>query len=144
LAEAELGKDQIKAKESEVNALAAQVNQAEAALTEAQSILNDLIIQAPATGMVTTRIVDNGEMVAAGSPLFDIVDLDKLYLKVYVPEKEIGKVRLGLPAKFIPMPFRINPFQPLFVILHLEQSSPLKKCRHRMNGSNWLCRQTLS
>jgi len=61
--------------------------------------------------MITTRIVDNGEMVAAGSPLFDIVDLDKLYLKVYVPEKEIGKVRLGLPApNFIPMPSPINLF----------------------------------
>jgi HlyD family secretion protein len=110
LAEAELGRDQIKAKENEIDALAAQVTQAEAALAEAQSILNDLIIQAPATGMITTRIVDNGEMVAAGSPLFDIVDLDKLYLKVYVPEKEIGKVRLGLPAQIYTDAFPDKPF----------------------------------
>ncbi|MCX7098708.1 MAG: efflux RND transporter periplasmic adaptor subunit [Methylococcales bacterium] len=99
VAEAELGWDEIKAKTDQVYALAAQVSQAEAVMAEAQSVLDDLVVYAPATGMVTTRIVDNGEMVAAGSPLFDIVDLDKLYLKVYVPEQEIGKVRLGLPAQ---------------------------------------------
>jgi len=111
LAEAELGREQISAKENEVAAVAAQVKQAEAALAEAQSVLNDLVILAPATGMITTRIVDNGEMVAAGSPLFDIVDLDRLYLKVYVPESEIGKVRLGLPAQIYTDAFPEKPFK---------------------------------
>lgn len=99
LAEAELGWDQVKAKEDEVKAVASQLTQSEAALAEAQSVLDDLVVKAPATGMITTRMVDNGEMVAAGSPLYDIVDLDRLYLKVYVAEKEIGKVRLGLSAQ---------------------------------------------
>ena len=31
--------------------------------------------------------------------MFDIVDLDRLYLKVFIPANEIGKVRLGLPAR---------------------------------------------
>jgi HlyD family secretion protein len=110
LAEAELGWDQIKAQEDEVAALAAQLTQAEAALAEAQSVLDDLVIRAPATGMITTRIVDTGEVVAAGSPLFDIVDLDRLYLKVYVPEKEIGKIRLGLPARIYTDAFPDRPF----------------------------------
>ncbi|MDD5269408.1 MAG: efflux RND transporter periplasmic adaptor subunit [Methylococcales bacterium] len=110
LAEARLGQNQIKAEEDNVNALSAKVTLAEAALAEEQSVLNDLVIRAPATGMITTRIVDNGEMVAAGSPLYDIVDLDKLYLKVYVPEKEIGKVRLGLPAQIYTDAFPDKPF----------------------------------
>ncbi|MCK9397256.1 MAG: efflux RND transporter periplasmic adaptor subunit [Methylobacter sp.] len=110
LAEASLGWDQIKAHEDEVAALAAQLTQTEAALAEAQSVLDDLVIRAPATGMITTRIVDTGEVVAAGSPLFDIVDLDRLYLKVYVPEKEIGKIRLGLPARIYTDAFPDRPF----------------------------------
>ena len=110
LAEAQLGRDQVIAKEDEVEALAAQVVQAEAALAEAQSRLNDLVIRAPASGMITTRVVDNGEMVSAGSPLFDIVDLDQLYLKVYVPEKEIGKVHLGLSAQIYTDAFPDKPF----------------------------------
>ncbi|MBW1967103.1 MAG: HlyD family secretion protein, partial [Deltaproteobacteria bacterium] len=97
LAEADLGWDRIKSKKSQVSALEAQLKQAQAALAEAQSVLDDLTIYAPATGMITTRIVDTGEVIVAGSPLFDIVDLDRLYLKCYVPEKQIGKLRLGLP-----------------------------------------------
>ena len=46
-----------------------------------------------------TRIVDAGEVVGAGAPLLELVDLDRLYLKVFVPETDIGKVRLGLPAQ---------------------------------------------
>ncbi len=110
LAEAELGWEQITAREDQVAAAAAQKSQAEAALMETQSILDDLNIHAPATGMITTRIADTGEVVAAGSPLFDIVDLDKLYLKVYVAENNIAKVRLGLPARIYTDAFPDRPF----------------------------------
>ena len=98
LAEAQLGKNRIKAGQSRLSALEAQLEQTTAVLAEAQSGLDELIIYAPATGMITTRMADIGEVIAAGSPLFDIVDLDRLYLKCYVPEKQIGKVRFGLPA----------------------------------------------
>ncbi|HWC51333.1 MAG TPA: HlyD family efflux transporter periplasmic adaptor subunit [Nitrospira sp.] len=99
LAQAELGWKRIRAKEDEVAALERQRDQSEAALNEAESVLADLTIRAPALGTVTARMVDVGEVVTAGSPLFEIVDLDRLYLKVYVPEIQIGKVRLDLPAR---------------------------------------------
>jgi len=110
LAEADLGWDRIKTRESQVSAMEAQLKQAQAALTEAQSVFEDLTIYAPATGMITTRIVDTGEVIVAGSPLFDIVDLDRLYLKCYVPEKQIGKLRLGLPARIYTDAFPDTPF----------------------------------
>ena len=110
VAKAELGWDKIKAKEDEVKGHKAQVVQAKAALAEMFSILDDLTIHAPAAGVITTRIVDLGEVVVAGSPLLDIVDLDRLYLKVYIPEKAIGKVRLGLPARIYTDAFPDKPF----------------------------------
>jgi len=88
----------------------AQCGAAEAALQEVQSIQDDLTILAPAKGVITTRMADEGEVVAAGSPLFDIVDLDRLYLKVYIPEKAIGKVRLGLAAQVYTDAFPEKPF----------------------------------
>ena len=99
LAQARLGDERLRAKADEVKALAAQLDQARAGLAEAESVRADLTIAAPASGIITQRLVNAGEVVAAGSPLFDIVDLDRLYLQVYVPEKDIGKVRLGLPAR---------------------------------------------
>ena len=110
LAEAKLGWAQIKAMEDEVRGCKAQVARAEAVIAEVCSLLDDLTIHAPATGVITTRIVNSGEVVAAGSPMFDIVDLDRLYLKVYIPEKVIGKVRLGLSARIYTDAFPDKPF----------------------------------
>ncbi|WP_442506163.1 HlyD family secretion protein [Novipirellula sp. SH528] len=110
LAEANLGERRVHVKSQEIAALAAQVAGAEAVRDEAQSVLDDLTITAPAAGVITTRVVDAGEIVAAGSPLFDLVNLDRLYLKVYVPEIEIGHVRLQLPARVHTDAFPEKPF----------------------------------
>ncbi|MDH4327365.1 MAG: efflux RND transporter periplasmic adaptor subunit, partial [Nitrospira sp.] len=110
LAQAELGWKRIRAKEMEVVALERRRDQAYAGLEEAQSILTDLAIMAPAGGTITTRVVDIGEVVSTGAPLLELVDLDRLYLKVYVPEVQIGKVRLDLPAKVYTDAFPERPF----------------------------------
>ncbi len=99
LAQARLGHDRIRAKEAEVAAVEAQLGQARAALAEAESIERDLVLRAPVSGVITTRTRDVGEVVAAGTPILSIVDLDKLYLEVYVPGAQIGKLRLDLPAQ---------------------------------------------
>lgn len=111
LSQAELGWKRIRSKEADVAALERQRDQAEAARTEAASVLQDLIIVAPTDGTVTTRMVDVGEVVAAGAPLLELVDLDRLYLQVYVPEILIGKVRLDLPARIYTDAFPEQPFE---------------------------------
>ncbi len=98
-AQAGLGWDRIRARESELAAVRAQEEQARAARVEAESTLSDLDIVAPSDGVVITRFVDRGEVVSAGAPLLELVDLDRLYLKVYVAEILIGRLRLGLPAQ---------------------------------------------
>ncbi len=99
LAQAMLGWDRIKVKEGELKQTGAQLDQSMAALAEDRSVKDDFEIRAPADGVVLTRIANVGEMVAQGAPLLDLVDLDRLYLKVYVPEVQIGMVRVGLPAR---------------------------------------------
>ncbi|WP_137938544.1 efflux RND transporter periplasmic adaptor subunit [Chitinivorax sp. B] len=99
LLQAKLGNERVQAKQAEINALAAQLAQAQATQREIGSVVDDLTLKAPAAGVVLSRIRDIGEVVAAGSPVFDVVDLNQLYLKVYVPENQIGKVKLGLPAQ---------------------------------------------
>ncbi len=110
LDEAMLGQQQIDAKAALVSAATAQVTQAQAILTQTRSTQADTTIKAPAGGIITERITDVGEVVAAGAPIFDIVDLDRLYLKVYVPEKQIGRLRLALPAQIYTDAFPQQPF----------------------------------
>jgi HlyD family secretion protein len=105
LAQAGLGWDRIKVKEGELKETEARFDQSMAALAEARSVLDDFVIRAPTDGVVLTRIADVGEMVGQGAPLLDLVDLDRLYLKAYVPEVQIGKVRVGLPARIHTDPF---------------------------------------
>jgi HlyD family secretion protein len=111
LEQAELGWRRINAQRAEVTALERQRDQADAAYAEADSILQDLTVTAPSKGTITMRMVDTGEVVAAGAPLLELVDLDRLYLQVYVPEVQIGKLRLGLPARIYTDAFPEQPYE---------------------------------
>lgn len=99
LADARLGPSRIIAKRDDVAALQAQIERTQAALTEARSVEADLQVRAPVSGVVSTRIAEPGVVNAAGAPLLELVDLDKLYLTAYVPAVEIGKLRRHLEAR---------------------------------------------
>ena len=72
--------------------------------------MDDLIITAPTAGTIVSRFVDTGEVVNAGTPLLDLVNLDRLYLQVYIPEPLIGRIRLGLPAQVYTDAYPDQPF----------------------------------
>ena len=110
LKDAQLGPTRITAKQAQTAAFEAAADAAQARLEEAQSVLADLTIRSPASGAVTMRLADLGEVVNAGTPLLEVVDLDRLYLKVFVPEVDIGKVRIGLPAQIYIDAFPDMPF----------------------------------
>jgi HlyD family secretion protein len=110
LAQAKLGARRVDSLRHQVAAVSAQLAQARAVVADVNSVLADLTIAAPIAGVIMTRMSDVGEVVPAGAPLFTVVDLDRLYLKVYVPEPLIGKLRLGLPARVFVDAFPRQPF----------------------------------
>jgi HlyD family secretion protein len=83
---------------AQIAAANADANQARAVLRGAQSALSDLTVRAPSAGTVIARAVEPGDVVAPGRTLLSIVDLDHVYLRGYVPEGEIGRVRVGQAA----------------------------------------------
>jgi HlyD family secretion protein len=68
---------------------------AKATLAQNQANLNYLTINSPIIGNIITRSVEPGEVVAAGAPLLTIVNTNDLYLRGFIPEGDIGKVRVG-------------------------------------------------
>ena len=56
-------------------------------------------IRAPIAGTVLVKGVEVGELVVPGQVVAVLADLSRLELKIYVPEKAIGKVRLGADAR---------------------------------------------
>ncbi len=75
------------------------VKLARAAQQEVEATLADTQIRAPASGTILSRLAEPGEVVTAGRPLLILVDLSQLFLRVYIPGKEIGKITLGNPAR---------------------------------------------
>lgn len=76
-----------------------EVDDAKAEQAEIQANLNYLVINSPTNGSVITRYVEPGEVVASGAPLLTLVNLDNLYLRGFILEGQIGKVKLGQSAR---------------------------------------------
>lgn len=107
----------VRAAEGEVTAVRelvatarAEATAARAARDEAQVAATETRIIAPVAGTVVTKAVEAGELVFPGMPIVVLVDLNRPYLRVYLPERDIGKVKLGDPARVYVDSFPGRPF----------------------------------
>jgi len=89
---------QITEQESQIASTKAQTAQAEAQLAQAEADRADLTVLAPFNGTVITRSAEPGEVVQAGTAIVTLLDLSKVYLRGFIPEGSIGKVKVGQPA----------------------------------------------
>jgi len=99
LALATAAKDTIKIKTKQLNQAQNNYKAALANLEEATANLRDMKIYSPSDGTILSRPVEIGEVVGAGTPMYVMVDMNRLYLKVYIPETDIGKLKLGNEAR---------------------------------------------
>jgi len=90
---------QIAQQEVEIAAAIAGAEQGRFMLAEAQANRHDLVVTAPFDATVITRSAEPGEVVTAGTTIVTLLDLSKVYLRGFVPEGQIGRVRLGQPAR---------------------------------------------
>ena len=97
-AQAAMVRKQIVQQRSEAAGARATTEQARGQLIEAQANRQDLVVRAPFSGVIVTRAAEPGEVVVAGTALVTMVDLSKVYLRGFVPEGQIGKVKLGQPV----------------------------------------------
>jgi RND family efflux transporter MFP subunit len=77
----------------------ASLAQAKAELAIAGQQLARTEVRAPFTGRVAKRLPDPGSMLAAGTPLFTLVDDSVLEFKAQVASRDLAKVRLGVPVR---------------------------------------------
>ncbi|HCF29682.1 MAG TPA: hypothetical protein DEV81_21325, partial [Cyanobacteria bacterium UBA11049] len=89
---------QIAQARTDVSVSEQEVDDAKATQAEIQANLNYLVINSPMSGNVITRDAEPGEVIAAGAPLLTLVNLNNLYLRGFIPEGQIGMVRVGQPG----------------------------------------------
>ena len=93
-----------------VSAVQKALQRAKAQLEEIEARLSDTRIVAPINGTIVTKITNIGEVLSPGGLIALIVDLNSLYLKAFVPEPQIGKVKLNLPAQIFVDAYPGRPF----------------------------------
>jgi HlyD family secretion protein len=89
---------QIALQQSTIAGTKAETAQAQAQLAQAEADRADLTLLAPFSGTVLTRAAEPGEVVQAGTAIVTLLDLSKVYLRGFIPEGAIGKVKVGQPA----------------------------------------------
>ena len=90
---------QILQAQADIAAAQAEAERARAQLEEARANRKDLSVIAPFNGTVATRTAEPGEVVMAGTAIITLVNLAEVYLRAFVPEGQIGHVRVGQPAR---------------------------------------------
>jgi HlyD family secretion protein len=91
--------EQINKAQSEIIGALADAEQFRAQLREAEANRADLQIVAPFDGTITVRSVEPGEVINPGTAIVTLVNLQELYLRVFVPIAEIDRVRVGQQAR---------------------------------------------
>ena len=91
------------ARVEEKEAAAAQVRQAEGAVSEVESYLSDAMVYSPVTGEISTIIAEAGELVGSGYPVVAILDLSDLWVTFNIREDLLPKIKMGtLMTGYVP------------------------------------------
>lgn len=76
----------------------AHVAAAQAARNLASQALDDTRLYAPSDGVIRNRILEPGDMASAATPVYTLALTNPLWARVYVDQKDLGRIRPGLPA----------------------------------------------
>jgi HlyD family secretion protein len=76
-----------------------EVDRAQTQLRQSEVVARESEIRAPADGIVMHRMVEPGQLLAAGQTGMTLALTSRLYVRTFVPENKLGLVRHGLPAR---------------------------------------------
>ena len=99
-------KQQLKSAEAALNAAKSQVDEAlasvktaDAKVEELQAVLNDLTIKSPVRGRVQYRLVEPGAVLPPGGKIATVIDLQDVYMTVFLPALQAGQLKIGNEAR---------------------------------------------
>lgn len=107
----------LKAAQASLDEADAAADAARAEVARVQSLIDDSTLRAPRRGRVEYRLVQSGEVVAAGAPIVTLLDLSDVYMTVFVPARVAGRLAMGDEARIIldPAPDYVVPAKVSFV-----------------------------
>ncbi|MEW6325994.1 MAG: efflux RND transporter periplasmic adaptor subunit [Thermodesulfobacteriota bacterium] len=85
-------------RKEDIEAARAQVALAEASLKLAETNLSYATVYAPIPGVVLSKAAEPGEVLSPGRPVLTLGDIGYVWLRAYIDEKDLGKVKWGQEA----------------------------------------------
>lgn len=95
---AEANRIDLKRREEEVSMRQAEIQRAKAQTGVLDVQMSDRILVAPVGGVVLSKSAEMGEILAAGATVVTLGDIDHPWVRGYVSESDLGRVKLGMPA----------------------------------------------
>jgi HlyD family secretion protein len=83
------------ARPEEIAGARARVATVDAQIASLKKNLSDAVLESPVAGVVTSKLIDAGEIVAPRTPLVVVTDIDHAWANVYVDEPVVPRLRLG-------------------------------------------------
>jgi membrane fusion protein YbhG len=96
---AEVNALEMKRREQEMNTRRSEIGRSKASIALIDSQLADTIATSPVDGVVLVKAADVGEVLAPGTTVVTVGDIDHPWLRGYINETDLGKVKLGSKAK---------------------------------------------
>jgi len=90
---------EIKRREQELTFRRSEIERAKANVAMIDTQLADTTAASPVDGVVLVKAADVGEVLAAGTTVVTIGDIDHPWLRAYINETDLGRVKLGAKAK---------------------------------------------
>ncbi len=83
-------------RQEDIDQARAKVEQAKATLLAAETKLSYATVTSPLTGVVLSKNTEPGEYVAPGTPVVTVADIENIWLRAYVDERDLGKRNIVL------------------------------------------------
>lgn len=96
---AEANRIEVRRKEQELVARRSEIARARAQAGISRAQLSDTAITTPIDGVVLVKSAEQGEVIAAGTTILTIGDLERPWLRAYINETDLGRVKLGQKVK---------------------------------------------
>jgi HlyD family secretion protein len=87
--------------QAQIDVAKASIESAAARVARIQTYLDDSVLTAPRSGRVQYRLALPGEVLAAGGKVLTLLDVTDVYMTVFLPTSEAGRLPIGAEARII-------------------------------------------
>jgi HlyD family secretion protein len=98
-------------RQEKIDQAKAALEQAQESLALAQTRMSYSVVYSPISGIVLSENIEPGEYVSPGTPILTLGDLSRVYLRAYINETDLGRVKVGQKVRITSDTFRNKSYE---------------------------------